>query len=139
MKVTEGHLNNEQNFFADQLRDRLALERTSFNHGLLPCSPGQTSLEIEINSEWIEVSQCRAITIGGARIEIWPNEAQELRMPIRQLIGSQSVPEHSAWYVVLKVNPLITYLGAWQMPWMPPCVIPIPARSTPWMSLRPTG
>jgi hypothetical protein len=105
MKVTEGHLNNEQNFFADQLRDRLALERTSFNHGLLPCSPGQTSLEIEINSEWIEVSQCRAITIGGARIEIWPNEAQELRMPIRQLIGSQSVPEHSAWYVVLKVNP----------------------------------
>ncbi len=105
MKVTEGHLVNQENFFADQLRDHLALHLTDFNYGLAPASPQHPSLEIEVNAEWIEVNACRAVTAGGRRIEVWPGEAKELRMPTRQLVGNGPIPDASAWYVVLKVNP----------------------------------
>jgi hypothetical protein len=106
MKITESHLVNQENYIADQLRDSIALHLTSFNFGLLPSpAAGLPSLDIEVNTEWVEVNSCRAITAGGVRIEIGPGEAKELKMPTRQLLGSQVVPEDSTWYVVLRVNP----------------------------------
>jgi len=106
MKITENHLVNQENFVADQLRDALALNLTNFNFGLLPGpNPGQPAFDMEVNTEWVEVNSCRAVTAGGVRIEISPGEAKELKMPTRQLLGNQAIPEDSKWYVVLRVNP----------------------------------
>jgi hypothetical protein len=106
MKITENHLVNQENFIADQLRDTLALNLTNFNFGLLPGpNAGPPSFDVEVNTEWIEVNSCRAVTAGGVRIEISPGEAKELKMPTRQLLGNQAIPEDSTWYVVLRVNP----------------------------------
>src|SRR3712207_9282517 len=44
-------------------------------------------------------------TLFRSRIEVWPGEVRELRMPTRQLLGNGPLPDASAWYVVLRVNP----------------------------------
>ncbi len=76
MKISEVHFNQLQDAFDDALRDIAAQVLNEYNYGLLPPAPGsKTSLELVMNPDQsrliqLKVITCRAITPGGARIEI---------------------------------------------------------------------
>ena len=80
MKISEAHFDHLQNFVADNLRDTAASRITNFNYGLLPPAPGErTSLDLSVSTDQaklirVKVLSCRAITPGGARIEILRDE-----------------------------------------------------------------
>lgn len=82
MKISEVHFNQLQLAFDDALRDVTAQVVTDFNYGLLPPAPGsRTSLEMVMNPDQskliqLKVLTCRAVTPGGARIEINKNNEQ---------------------------------------------------------------
>lgn len=76
MKVGRQHFVDSENAFIDQIRDSNAVFVRNFNYGLLePLMGEKSSLACDVmnnqsNQFKIVVSQCRAITMGGNRIEI---------------------------------------------------------------------
>lgn len=81
MKISEVHFNQLQDALGEAIRDGAAQLVTDYNYGLLPPAPGsKTSLELVMNPDQskmihLKILTCRAITPGGARIEI--NNANE--------------------------------------------------------------
>src|ERR1700741_5399872 len=76
MKLTRGHFSDQENAFIDRLRDVAAINLTSYNYGLLNPAPGSSkSIDHVVDVDRatllrVKVNECRAITPGGARIEI---------------------------------------------------------------------
>ena len=84
MKINRQHFNNSENALLDLLRDLSAICVNADSYGLLSPQPGDiNSLDCNVLSSQskkfkIRVSLCRAITIGGCRIEIIPGLNAEL-------------------------------------------------------------
>ena len=84
MKISRQHFVDSENALIDGLRDVTATTLPPFSYGLLQPFPGEkNALECTIQSNQskqfkITVSQCRAITSGGCRIEIIPGIHPEL-------------------------------------------------------------
>jgi hypothetical protein len=84
MKINRQHFIDSENAVIDMLRDANASLLNTYNYGLLQPEPNEkTSLDCNVQYSQskkfkISVSLCRAITIGGCRIEIIPGTHAEL-------------------------------------------------------------
>jgi hypothetical protein len=76
MKISAVHFNQLESSIVDRVRDTSALALTNFNYGLLAPMPGnKTSLTLQVSKDQsglirIKLTECRAITAAGVRIEI---------------------------------------------------------------------
>ena len=107
MKISEHHFNQLENSIIDRFRDTAALTLTNFNYGLLPPKQGATSsLELSTVIDQsglirVRLKVCRAITAGGARVEISSENASMLNA-FETTINPRS---KESLYIVLAVKP----------------------------------
>jgi hypothetical protein len=108
MKISKSEFMQTENFLLDQIRDGNSLQLNDFNFGLLSSNePGMDALSLDINSERIEVYQCRAVTRSGTRIEVIDMDIPSLRQPIQQLTGGYDFSRTTDWYVLIKTDPFV--------------------------------
>ncbi len=106
MKINRQHFVDSENALIDSLRDAQATALNGFNYGLLQPLPGEkASLDCNTSSNGgktfrVVVNYCRAITAGGARIEIIPGVHPELSA---EMDGSGEGT--GSYYAVLGVDP----------------------------------
>ncbi len=101
MKISKHHFQQMENAFQDLIRDTQSIQLTPFNYGLLADGNSRT-LEYQILSDKITIKTCRAITVGGIRVEISPlnGGTSELSYGLHELDPSQN-----DWKVLLIVKP----------------------------------
>ena len=116
MKISRRHFAEVEHATADHLRDAIALHLRPDYYGLLPAtnelgSPAAFELLLSVDAQndvQARLTQCRAITAGGARIEITASSAPlTARTSLAQLLASFSLTatEGLRFSVVLTVNP----------------------------------
>ena len=116
MKISRRHFAETERFTTDHLRDATALHLRSDNYGLLPAtnelgSPAAFELLLSVDAQndiQARLTQCRAITAGGARIEIMAsNSPLTARTSLAQLLAAFSLTatEGLRFSVVLTANP----------------------------------
>lgn len=105
MKITKDHFLQLEDAINDQIRDMAAVSLTNYNYGLLPPGPNaKQSVDVQLffdRSEQvnIKVTECRAITPGGVRIDITPSSpAIEVTIPVDRL-------KTQAYEIYITVNP----------------------------------
>ncbi|AQG80528.1 hypothetical protein [Spirosoma montaniterrae] len=105
MKIGRTHLVCHDNALHDSLRDLGGLLLNNLNYGLLPPTPGNASpLVLSCDGQELTLSVCRAITPGGARIEL--DAAQPaLRLPLSDARDEWTRLGQSVGYAVVSVNP----------------------------------
>jgi hypothetical protein len=105
MKINKTHFNQLTEFAFDAIRDATAIGLNDLNFGLLePLSKGE-SCTVFVDSERIEVRDCRAVTRGGMRIELSGGGQNGLITSSKPLQQDSFFTSTSEWFVVLKVNP----------------------------------
>ena len=81
MKINKQHFIDMENSLNDHLMDSMETAMNSYNYGLLPPLPGKVnSLKTVLSADnqnriHVKILECRAITPGGARIEILENSS----------------------------------------------------------------
>ena len=84
MKLSADHFRHLENSIEDSIRDNRAFTASAMrSFGLLPNSPFQiqSAEGREANSVRVVVNACRAILPGGYRVEILPNNVQQVQIP----------------------------------------------------------
>jgi hypothetical protein len=109
MKVNKDHFVQQENAMLDAIRDTAATQITPFNYGLLDGVSNQTSLDLTANLAssrklTVTLSRCRAITLGGARIELNSSASSELHSPIKAEHEVQD-SDQLLYDIILTVNP----------------------------------
>lgn len=124
MKITRAHLLANDNAFREQGRDATGLLLNGLNYGLLPPAPGKdTSLSISCDGQEIVLSICRAITVGGARVEYDSSLTGDvLRLPLSKVREDWARAGQTTGYVLIEVNPFEP------QPWGQPDPYEIPLR-----------
>ncbi|MCX6252199.1 MAG: hypothetical protein NTX61_15800 [Bacteroidetes bacterium] len=114
MKINKSHFIALEDACKDQIKDAIACGLNENNYGLLPSINDRSNpLKILISLDnqktlRVKVFECRAITPGGARIEIFENTAdtQGFALPIPEntyeLAGND---QDNLFYISLSVNP----------------------------------
>ena len=116
MKIARRHFTETDQFVLDHLRDAVALGLRPDRYGLLPAanelgSPAAFELLLSVDAQHdvqARLTQCRAVTAGGARIEITPSSAPlTVRTSLGQLLAAfgLAATEGLRFSVVLTVNP----------------------------------
>ncbi|MGI4733912.1 MAG: hypothetical protein ACRYG7_01915 [Janthinobacterium lividum] len=116
MKISRRHFTETDQFVTDHLRDATALSLRPDLYGLLPAlnelgSPAALELLLSVdvqNEVQARLTQCRAVTAGGARIDLTPSSAPlTVRTSLAQLLAAfgLSATEGLRFSVVLTVNP----------------------------------
>jgi hypothetical protein len=105
MKITRSHLLGNDNAFRDAVRDAGGMLLNPLNYGLLPPAPGKDSpLALTCDGYELVLSLCRAVTPGGARIEL--DAAQPpLRLPLSGAREEWMRLGQTSGYAVVEVNP----------------------------------
>lgn len=105
MKITRQHLLGNDNAYRDSIRDVGGMLLNPLNYGLLPPAPGKDSpLAISCDGQELVLSTCRAVTPGGARIEI--DAAQPpLRLALSAARDEWMRLGQTSGYAVVEVNP----------------------------------
>ncbi|GAB3894280.1 hypothetical protein GCM10028825_36370 [Spirosoma agri] len=128
MKITRQHLQGNDNAFHDALRDTGGLMLNPLAYGLLPPAPGKDSpLAITCDGHELVLSVCRAITPGGARIEL-DAAHPPLRLALSAARDEWVRLGQSVGYAIVEVNPFDP------QPWGQPDPEEVPLRypfSTP--------
>lgn len=112
MKVSKKHFLDTNDAFYDMLRDASALPLTNFNYGLLPpVSGNKKSLEMEVldtkaNNFRVRLLQCRAVTAGGCRIEIFGSFSKAITHNQQiNLEDSGKNVKGMVFYILIAANP----------------------------------
>jgi len=116
MKISRRHFTETDYAVADHLRDATALLLRPDFYGLLPASnelgsPAAFELLLSVDAQnevQARLTQCRAITAGGVRIEITPSSTPlTLRTNLAQLLAASGLTatEGLRFNVVLTANP----------------------------------
>ena len=116
MKISRRHFAEVEHATADHLRDAIALHLRPDCYGLLPAtnelgSPAAFELLLTVDAQnevQARLTQCRAITAGGARIEITASSAPlTARTSLAQLLAAFSLTATDGlrFSVVLTANP----------------------------------
>lgn len=109
MKVNKDHFIQQENAMLDAMRDMAALQITPYNYGLLNGVSNQDALQLTADlasSRKLSVllTRCRAITPGGARIEINSTVGSEDASPIKAEHQVQD-DDQLLYDVIVTVNP----------------------------------
>ncbi|MCB2377388.1 hypothetical protein LGH70_07340 [Hymenobacter sp. BT635] len=116
MKISRRHFTELEQFTTEHLRDATALGLSAHRYGLLPTdSHGLSSFELLLSvdqqqSVTARLTHCRAVTAGGARLEITSgSEPLTLRTSLAQLLHEFNLPatEQLRFSVVASVNPYV--------------------------------
>ena len=115
MKISRRHFAEADNFTTDHLRDATALHLRPDCYGLLPTTDelGGPAFELLLsvdaqNEVQARLTQCRAVTSGGARVEITTSSSPlTARTNLVQLLNTFGLPasEGLRFSVMLTVNP----------------------------------
>lgn len=113
MKINKDHFIAMENNFSDRIKDVIGCSINKYNYGLLPPLYGKdSSLKIVLNidnqnSLRVKMFECRAITPGGSRIEIYENSAdiQGFTLPFPETAYEFDTSKENTLYIVLSVNP----------------------------------
>ena len=115
MKISRRHFAEADHALTDYLRDATALHLRPDCYGLLPATDELGSADFELllsvdaqNEVQARLTQCRAVTAGGVRIEITTTSTPlTARTNLVQLLNTFGLPalEGSRFSVVLTVNP----------------------------------
>ncbi|MDQ2769635.1 MAG: hypothetical protein M3Y54_03950, partial [Bacteroidota bacterium] len=115
MKIARRHFAEADHFTTDHLRDATALHLRPDYYGLLPTTNELDSPSFELllsvdaqNEVQARLTQCRAVTAGGVRIEITATSTPlTARTNLVQLLNTFGLPatEGLRFSVVLTVNP----------------------------------
>ena len=106
MKITRGHLLATDDATRDMARDTAGALLTGLDYGLLPAAAGQDMpLRLTCDGQSVVVSVCRAITPGGARIELSTDPADTLNLPLSAVREAWTKLGQSVGYVVVEANP----------------------------------
>jgi len=114
MKIKKQHFIDTENALLDQIRDALSCSIHALNYGLLPPkAENKESLRcwfINDNQQlWrIKLTECRALTPGGGRIEIPEHTVHSLKYATTFPEATYTWdPQHteSTYYVLIQVNP----------------------------------
>lgn len=112
MKIKKDHFIQQENAFEDRIRDVSGCFLSSYNYGLLPAlATDETSFRIVTqvsNHKLLNLSvfQLRALTQGGARIEIYGSaNPTEFSVDLTGEIESAKKENGSEYYIMLTVNP----------------------------------
>jgi hypothetical protein len=115
MKISRRHFAEADHFTTDHLRDAAALNLRPDYYGLLPTANelGSPAFELLLsvdaqNEVQARLTQCRALTAGGARIEITATSTPlTTRTNLVQLLNTFGLPDTEGlrFSVVLTVNP----------------------------------
>lgn len=109
MKVSQQHLNDQDNFLIDTIRDANSLAITNYNYGLLPIPNEYTDKTIfevhntATNDVQLVIKHCSAVTLAGYRIEL-----NDRRVSVKSLAKSLQVEENQIdgeYYILVSVNP----------------------------------
>ncbi|GAA4343199.1 hypothetical protein [Flaviaesturariibacter amylovorans] len=113
MKIHKQHFVDSENALLDAIRDANSIARTPYSFGLLSPGPGdKKSVEVKVlkaqSSDFkISLTLCRAVTIGGIRIEILPQDNLEIfcedRLDHVSMAVGNSRPE--SFMAILTANP----------------------------------
>jgi len=111
MKIKKDHFIQQENSFEDKVKDVAACFLNSFNYGLLPIWGGKsTSFKVDLkisNQKFlnISVSQLRALTQGGARIEILEsNNPVEFSVDLTGEIEASKKEDCRVFFIMLTVD-----------------------------------
>ncbi len=107
MKIRQDHFVQTENALLDEARDARAVAINPFNYGLLPSPDGSTSVDVRVELSdtqqvVVQLFTCRAITSGGARIDVRAEEGATL-----QASYSLSDTEATLFDVIMAVNPFV--------------------------------
>jgi len=113
MKLNKDHFVGLDNWIIDGLRDNACMQMTDFNYGLLESNGDiDSTLKLMINVDQnnqinIKLTDCRAITKGGIRIEITSQNIQTLQYPLDRLSLDFNISEASneMFDIILAVFP----------------------------------
>ena len=113
MKLNKDHFIGLDNWIMDGLRDNACMQMTDFNYGLLESNDQvNSSLKLLINIDQnkqinIKLTDCRAITKGGIRIEITSQNIQTSQYPLDKLALDFNIQEASneIFDIILAVFP----------------------------------
>jgi Bacterial Type VI secretion, VC_A0110, EvfL, ImpJ, VasE len=113
MKINKQHFLDSENAFIDQIRDGNSIALRNFSYGLLEPSNGEKNaiscdiLNAQSSNFKIIISQCRAVTSGGNRIEIIPGTHPELASDRSTFSKQDTITNGEAYLAVISVNPFI--------------------------------
>lgn len=116
MKIARRHFTETERFTLDHLRDATAVYLRPDNYGLLPAtdalgSPAAFELLLNVDMQGevqARLTQCRAVTAGGARIELTTSSTPlTARTSLAQLLATYNLAatEDLRFSIVLTVNP----------------------------------
>lgn len=111
MKIRKEHFVQQENAFDDRLKDATACSLNGFNYGLLPVSGNRdTSFKVVLkisNQKFLNISvfQLRAVTRGGARIEILENQSvREFAVDLSSEIEASKKEENGEYLIMMSVD-----------------------------------
>jgi hypothetical protein len=114
MKIKKQHFIETENAMLDQIRDAISSGLHAQNYGLLPAkAESKESLRCwfvtDNQHQWrIKLTECRAVTPGGARIEIPEHTVHSLKYATTfPEISYRWDPQHTepAYYILIQVDP----------------------------------
>lgn len=108
MRISRKHFSDFEYFVSDHLRDTTAASLTSFNYGLLPSDLPDFNLQVISDQNQnlrIQLSNCRAVTGAGCRIEL-VNKPVELATNLNEILLKYNIPnaDELNFLIVLSVN-----------------------------------
>ncbi|RFS25029.1 hypothetical protein DVR12_07540 [Chitinophaga silvatica] len=113
MKIMKQHFVDSENAFRDELRDCQSIPLTSYNYGLIAPLREEESLKCWFSTdnqcEWnLKVTNCRAVTAAGARIEITQHTANKITNAsafVEAKINVETFKDDVLYLVLISTNP----------------------------------
>jgi len=110
MKIKKDHFIQQDNAFDDKIKDTVASFLNSYNYGLLPIWGMDSSFNVifKISNQKflnISVSQLRALTQGGNRIEILEkSNSMEFSIDMTKEIEASKKGDNNAYFIMLTID-----------------------------------
>lgn len=111
MKIKKEHFIQQENAFEDKLKDLAACFLNNYNYGLLPMWSGKdTSYKVVLkisNQKFLNlsVSEFRALTQGGSRIEILEtNSPLEFSIDMTHEIETSAKEDSQSFYIMISID-----------------------------------
>ena len=108
MKIARKHFTDFEHFVSDHLRDSSALGLTNYNYGLLASDAPAFGVQVITDRNQnvrVQLSNCRAVTGAGCRIEV-VNQPLELATSLQAILDKYNMPmaDELQFLIVLSVD-----------------------------------
>ncbi|WP_375446675.1 hypothetical protein [uncultured Fibrella sp.] len=108
MKIARKHFTDFEHFVSDHLRDSSAVNLTNYNYGLLPSDAPAFGIQVITDRSQnvrVQLSNCRAVTGAGCRIEL-VNQPLELATSLQAILDKYNMPmaDELQFLIVLSVD-----------------------------------